>query len=413
MKRTTYDLNWIRVSALQWVFFFALGSALPFFGLFYKKVLIYPNGDIAHYYIGLIFSIQAIVGIFGTPVAGIIADKFKISSRLLTICSLMVAVSSIIIALPGIPFFSNLSFKQKFLCILGGIIINGFFYAPVIPLIDTETLNYLHNKYNTGEKYGRIRVFGTMGWIFSPIIFGYLLTLTGKLYIAVVGYGIGFFILALIALSGVNPDIKAVTIPLERLRHDKMYQKFLVFVFIFSFAFTSSFNFTSYFFDDAKVSFLIMGLAFGLAAVPEIPLMFNSHYFINKIGNRWMIIIGVFIEFLKLISFIVLSQVSNKNLHYLYIVAQSLHGVGFSLFFSGEINLIDRLAHKDLRATYQNLFHLVWTLSATIAGFTGAMIVKHLSSTWLMGIDSALFIIAIIYFYLFVKGHGPTTAGTK
>ena len=86
---------------------------------------------------------------------------------------------------------------------------------------------------------------------------------------------------------------------------------------------------------------------------------------------------------------------------------QMLHGVGFSLQYTGEIDLIDRQSHKDMRATYQSLFHVCMYMAAAVGNLFASFVLKKIGSTWLMGIDAALMLLSAVYFISLVGGHGP------
>ena len=56
-----------RVRLLQFFYYCSFGAGIPFFSLYYKKILVTPGGSPASYLIGLIFFLQALMGIVATP----------------------------------------------------------------------------------------------------------------------------------------------------------------------------------------------------------------------------------------------------------------------------------------------------------------------------------------------------------
>jgi predicted MFS family arabinose efflux permease len=133
--------------------------------------------------------------------------------------------------------------------------------------------------------------------------------------------------------------------------------------------------------------------------------MFYNRQLLERIGNRWMIAGGLLISTAKLALF---AALAGRNAIAAIVIAQiALGGVGFALMISGVVNLIDRRAHEDLRATYQNLYHLIFTLGYAFSGLFASFVIKHLGSRWLMGIDGAILLAAVIYFLVVVRGHGP------
>lgn len=394
----------LRAGFLQLFFFIATGAGLPFFSLYFKRVLVTDQNLPAYYLIGTIYFVQSTLGILSTPLAGFICDKFRIENRLLMLLSLVVVLSAAVLAVPGFGFRDPWPLQLRFLIILGGFILNGLFVKPILPLIDTETLNVLHNRYRSGLWYGRIRMFGSLGWAIGASLFGLILSRTDRLSHSVIGYGVGFFILALIASSGFREVITPVRIPWNHLKRDRMFQRFLFFVFFNGIGLLSSFTFTGFFMDDWGASYLVIGVSIGLAAIPEIPIMFFSKRIVESLGNRWMIATGVLVEVLKLAIFVYIAR-SGKI--WWFIPVQMLHGVGFSLQYAGEIDLIDRQAHKHMRAMYQSLFHVCMYMAAAVGNLFASFVLKKIGSTWLMGIDAALLLLSAVYFIFLVGGHGP------
>ncbi len=393
-----------RVSLLQWIFFAAYGAGIPYFSVYYKQVLIGPDGSTALHLIGTLFFLQAMLGMVAAPLAGLIADKFKIQNRLLTLFATMVALSIVCIGLPGFGAFSHLPLEHRFIIIAVGVALNGLFVRPIMPLIDTESLNHLHQYHGQGSGYGEIRLWGSVGFTVSAIIFGFVMQSADRVQIGILGYGALFLILGMVAARGVRAQVKPVRIPWEHLRGDRLFQLFLVYAFVFAFGLTGGFNYTAYFMDDAQVRYGTMGLAFGLAAVPEVPIMFASRRLLRRIGNRWMIFVGTMLLACKMFGFVL---IADSNAPVLFILVQSLHGFGYSLMFVGAINLMDRQAHHDLRATYQTLYHFAFTLAMGLGGLAGSLIIEYLNSTWAMGINGLAIFVAGLFFLFFVRGHAP------
>jgi PPP family 3-phenylpropionic acid transporter len=263
----------IRVSLLQGLFFLAFGAGIPFFSLYFKHMLTFSNGEPAYHLIGLLFFIQPLFGIVATPLAGLVSDRFKIESRLLCMCSLMVSVGAILISLPGFQNYTHWHLQKRYVFILIGILLNGLFQRPIIPLIDTETLQYLHEAFGSGDRYGQLRMAGSFGWILSTSLFGWILYVSGRLNLAFIGYGAGFMVLALVTSRGFRTKIRPARIQWDHLKNDAVFHRFLIYLFFHSLGLSSSFHFTSYFMDDARAGYFIIGLSFGLSALPEIPIM--------------------------------------------------------------------------------------------------------------------------------------------
>ena len=64
------------LKTLFFLLFIGLGISSPFFGIFYKHVIVHADGTPAIGLIGLIFFVMPLVSLIANIPAGILADKF-------------------------------------------------------------------------------------------------------------------------------------------------------------------------------------------------------------------------------------------------------------------------------------------------------------------------------------------------
>jgi PPP family 3-phenylpropionic acid transporter len=393
-----------RLILLQALAFFGFGCGGGFLSLMLKKVLADPAGESDLAVIGFLFFIMNIMGTFATPVAGYIADRFKVEDRILSVCGLLVAIGAGLLFMLGTPAWAEFSLTRKLAIATGALMLVGMFTRPLVPLIDTETLEYLHERDHSNVNYGRFRLFASIGWMAASILTGLLLSLTGVLYQAMAAYAAAMLALAATAGAGSRARIRAVRIPWDHLRRDRMYQAVLVFAFLVTFAISGQFVFTSYLMEEVRSDYFMIGLAFGVVALPEIPLMYWSPQLLERVGNRWLCVGGTVVLALKSAWY---ATLAGNGAPWLFILGQFIHGLGNAAFFTGLINLIDRRTVRDLRATYQALLHLTFSLSQAASLVLAGIVFANFGSAALMGLDALLLILAMAWFLLVVKGHGP------
>ncbi len=399
-----------RIVFLQCLSFAAMGAGNTFQSLYLKHIVLRPDGRPYYDLIGVLLFAQAGAGMLGTPIAGYLADRFKIQNRILFFCALVVVASSLVTAVPALAGGAgSIPLRILFPVFLVSLSLNGMFFRPISPIIDTETLDYLHERYGSGDRYGSIRLFGSLSWAATAILFGHIMQRTGLFQLTIFGYAAGFAALALVARSGFRAKITSVRIPWEHLKKDGMYQAMLVFSFIMGIAINSSYNFTSYLMEDARAGYFEIGLAFGLAALPEVPIMLFSRKLRTRLGSRGMIIAGSLVMVLKLYFLV---RVSHTKAVWAFILVHCMHGIGFSLFFLGIIDIMDRRAHADLRATYQNLFYLVWSFAIACGSLFAGYVIGRFGNAGLMAADGAIAMAALAFFLLFVRGYGPDRGQT-
>ncbi|NOY07544.1 MAG: MFS transporter [Spirochaetes bacterium] len=389
-----------RISLLQFIFFWSIGSLFPFYSLYYQKVFTSSGGIVNFSILGTILFLQSIVGIASPPIAGLLADKFKIHNRLITFLGVSAVLGAILSSVPGLPFLQNTTLSIKLLFILPGALILGFFSKPIIPLLDTEALRLLTVQYNNTYRYGQVRLFGSIGWILSASLAGFIIAKTGTITSIYMSAILGFTILAIVGSRGIKQEIKPVKIPLKLLGKDKPVQLLFIYVFILSIGMNGSFMFTGVFMNALHVNTQVIGLAFGLAAIPEVFILLSTKKLLPRFGYRTLIIAGVIILSIKLFLFTI---IGTKAGPVTFILIQSLHGIAFPLQYAAWVYYLDSRAHTDLKATYQNLNQLVFTLGAAMGTFLASIIIGNLGVRWMMGLSGLTVVISLFFFVIFVK----------
>jgi PPP family 3-phenylpropionic acid transporter len=352
--------------------------------------------------IGLVVFLNSIVGTISTPLAGLVADRFHIENRLVTSLATVTALGMIGVLLAGIVPTWPLSVRLA--VVLAGYTISGLTLRPIVPLIDTEALTYVRTRHGGSDRYGTIRLFGTLGWIFGAASMGWIVSRADNPAVSVAGYALGFVILGLVAATGFRAEIERVKIPWSHLKGDVLFRRYLLFVLVLFLGMTNAFIFTGYFLDDARVPYALIGLSFAVGALGEIPVMLWSHRLLRLLGIRGMILVGCVLTIAKLLLFYVGAGTGSLLLLGL---GQLMMGPSFSMLYVGFVSLVDGQAHPDMRATYQSLHHLVGTLGQALGGPFAALILAAVGSRGLMGVDALIVFAAGLYFLLTVRDRAP------
>ena len=375
-----------RVKRQQFLFFFSMGSISPFLSLYLKKILVEPYGIKGTALIGFLFFIQPLVAIPSVPVLAIISDKYRTGHRILFLSSTMLLFSALLFYLPGIL---TLNYAALIFILTGAMGLFGISSGILMPLIDSECLHFLHNEYGDGRKYGKLRMWGSAGWIISPIAAGLFSYIFKDLSISILFFVLSCLMMTFFFLNNETFNKTSQKINWSALGRNYPFISFLIFVLFLNIAITSSFNFTSWFMDDGNTSLLIMGLAFGLSAIPEIPIMGSVHRISQNIGNSNMIALGIFIEGIRLFLFLFIARIGKPEF---YVALLSLHGVFWTLYYNGLINYIDGQSDPTLKTTRLSLITLSSAIGAALGGPFGVWMVNQQSSALLMKTDGYILI---------------------
>ncbi|MEJ2664066.1 MAG: MFS transporter [Spirochaetia bacterium] len=391
----------LRIILLFWFSYMGLSAINPFFSLYLKKVLVFANGQPFDLLIGIFLFSQSFLYLFSSPAAGYIADRFKIENRVLLFCTAFVIVGAVLLGIPGFFFRDGMGMGGRILFIGLGVLFTGLFLNPIFPLISTETLEYLHARRLPASLFGRFRINATLSWVVNTALVGLLLWLLQSIAVIMVYFCLGFILLGIVAFSGIKAKIRRIKVPWDHLKRNKPFKRLLIFCFLHSFGFFGSFSFTAYFFDDYHLSYLIIGLAFAVASLPELFIMYFSGVIARKLGSYRMVLWGAVFMVMKNL---LLAFITPLGLTIPVLAVNMLHGLGFGLWFLGIINLIDAWAHKNMRAIYMNLFTLLGTKLPLAAGVLASAVVIHfLNSDWMMIINICASFLAIFYLITRVK----------
>ncbi len=244
------------------------------------------------------------------------------------------------------------------------------FYAPTLAL--TNSICFHHLK-DVNREFGRIRVWGTMGWIAA----GWILTgwrsafdfqvLGDLFYVA----AFGSLLLGLLCfLLPHTPPRREASNPLAfleaiRLLKDRNFAIFMAIAFLVTTELQFYYISTSIFLQDLGVSNQSVPAIMTLAQIAEIFAMWLLlPRFLGSIGIRGCLALGVIAWPLRYVIFALGEPL------WMVIASLALHGIGFTFFFVTSQIYVDNVAKADIRASAQSLLTLV-TLG--IGNYLGTM----------------------------------------
>jgi len=399
------------LKTLFFLFFICWGVSTPYFGIFFKHVLVHPDGTPAIERIGLIFFVMPLVSLIANIPAAVVADKFDAGKRLITLFCLGAALFAALIGLVGESWTATWGMNRKFLVIfLLLFFLNACFY-PIGPMIDAETLLFL-NRHSRREFYGAHRLWGTYGWSVATILMGLLLWRYSHDPLIFYGAAVSLALLGLAAWSGVEtrPTAPTILLPWRHLKKDGPFLSFLVFIFLTGVVSNMSYIYTGYFFDDVMKNPLEIGLILGTWTLFEIPVMKYGRDLIDRFGNAWLIGAGLLLNGIRLILF---SWFTLETPFVWKWAAALLQGPGFGLMQLGLIDFVDRRAHPRMRATYLSITSVArMSLASAAGGLLGGWLIGRWDAAVLMRLCGVGTLAMILFFVLLVGGKSARPKGT-
>ncbi|AFG36442.1 MFS transporter [Spirochaeta africana] len=144
-----------RLCVMYFLQCFAMGAVVPIFSLYLRNDLGFSGSQT-----GLILSMAAVSAFVSPLVWAVVVDRVVSAERLLALSHAA-----------GAAIMFGLSQVQDFRLVLGGYLLYMVCLGPTIPLTNTVVFGHLQER--GGGEFGRIRVFGTLGWIVVAWFFSF------------------------------------------------------------------------------------------------------------------------------------------------------------------------------------------------------------------------------------------------
>jgi MFS transporter, PPP family, 3-phenylpropionic acid transporter len=331
-------------ASLNYFLYFAAAAALlPYLNLFYRSVGI-PNG-----LIGILAGLTTLTSIIAGPLWAGLADALHIHRRILPTA-----------ILATLPVVAVIAFLRQFSSLAAGILVFGLCVAPIIPLIDNAVIQ------NLGEArsdYGRLRLWGAVGWGLSAWAAGLLIERFGM----GVNFGMYILLMSICAWAATHlpaPAVRVVSEPfwtsLRRFARTPAWLIFLAAVFLVGISTSTIQNFLSLFVKDLGAGEGFFGLSMAISSLSEIPVFFLSTRWLRRFGARNLVIFAMAVFALRTLLLAFIHEPA------WIIPIQLMHGLSFSALWAAGVNYSAQLAPPNLGATAQSVF------SGMFMGLSGA-----------------------------------------
>ncbi|MEE4194048.1 MAG: MFS transporter [Anaerolineae bacterium] len=340
-------------------YYVSLWGALTIAGNFFA--VDFHRRGVTEFQWSIITAMQSLVVFLISPLVTRLADRSQRRVQVLKTILVLNAFTVLLLMLPSeFPGF----LLAMFLLYLVG--------TGISPVGDSIIVRMSRNH---GLQYGRLRLWGSIGYV----LFGVL----GGLLWDAIGFGSMYWIssvaslgVALIAgrLEEPLPDETVGTsVPLgldassgnktifQMLSADPVLFLFLIAVLLRAAGDLMFLNFSGIYMDQLTGRAFFTGLVNGGSAILEIPVMLFAQQWIRKFGMVRIIIAGFIIQMIGLGIFAL-----NLN-PWIMFIGSIVRSIGFAFFVIAAVQFIDQRAGVENASTYQGLFNSVsWGLAPLV-----------------------------------------------
>ena len=329
-------------------FYFGAGAALmPVLTLYYEHV------GLTGSQVGMLAALWPAGSVIGAATWGAIADATGRHKQIM--------IATIAGSVVAAQFFR---LGTGFWALMPTALIFALIASPIMPLVDNAVMESLDSK---RHRYGRIRLWGAIGWGISAPLVGLLID-RSTLQIVFPIYG-GMMIVTLLAalllpVRGIRGGVNVRT-GFRAMAGDSRWIVFLVIVLVRGTGGAFTHHYLFIYMNAIGGGGLLRGLALATATVSELVAFALADRIVRRLGSRRLLLVSLVVTSVRLFLYSII------GIPELVLLPQLLHGVTFSLFLVAGVTYAQEIAAPGMGATAQSVFT---STNMGLGGIVGALL---------------------------------------
>jgi nucleoside transporter len=355
----------LRLCTMMFLQFFVWGAWFVTLGTFLGSTLQATGGDI-----GMAYGTQSWGAIIAPFIIGMIADRYFNAEKILGV-----------LHLAGAGLMYLLYSAADFASFYPYLFIYMLCYMPTLALVNSVSFNQLKDP---ASEFGKIRLWGTIGWIVAGLVISYLFSWDSQQSIAngllrntfamtaIVSLVLGIYSFTLPntppAARGQAVSIKDI-LGLEALAllKDRNYLVFFIASVLICIPLAFYYSYANPFLTDIGVENATGKMTIG--QVSEVLFMLLLPIFLKRFGIKITLLVGMLAWVIRYVSF---ALGDPNDSMFLLLMGIALHGICYDFFFvSGQI-YTDHKAGDNVKNAAQGLITLATYGVGMLIGFAAA-----------------------------------------
>jgi len=342
--------------------------------------------------IGALTSLYYGVGMIAGPVLGVFADRSRDPRRILQAGLFVGAVS-----------LAGIYTSSEFLPIFFLLLLFAAFYGPLVPLLDALTIGTLRR---IGGDYGRIRLWGTIGFVLSAVAIWPVLDWKDNLRL-VIPFFLVYASIAFILFGRYPHDGRPASSRLDfsgfRLLRKPQFLVFLMATSFHSLAIIGFYTFFSIYLESRGVPSAYNGLIWVIGPAAEVGAFFVAGRFIARWGIKRVLLFSYGATALRLLILSVTPPLA------VVLATQLLHAGSYGTLHSASVAFLARQAKETNRSSVQTLYTGAMQLAYVMGPLLAGVLVGNFSLATMFFVYGSVALAALVFFLVFFRerAHRP------
>ncbi len=336
--------------AVSWAYFWyyaAVGAFIPFAALYYRHL------GFDGLQVGLLTALPSLGMALLGPFVGALADARSWHRVMLPLALLASSAVALAIAQPS-----------TFVAIFPLVGLLAITTVPIPPLMD----GYALTQAELGRRsYGSMRVWGSLGYMVMTLAMGRLL---GNELSPLLLYG--YATALIIAFTGTLrlPSLserraQPLIAGLGRVIREPRFVLLLLVAYMVTSVSALLGIYLGVHLSDLGASSSLMGLAFSVSALSELPFIAGAGWFLRRLGPARLLALAMFVYAIRFAALSILKDPA------WIVTTQLLHGLSYGCYLTASVTLAHRIVGREQAATAQSVLAAV---SFGLGSITGALV---------------------------------------
>ena len=351
MSKSAFSTSNLVLLAITYLFYFGqFGVLMPYLGVFLD------GRGFSSTEIGELFALITVARIAGPNLWATLADKTGSALKVLQLGALLTFVA-----------FCLIFFMHDFWTLTLSLALMMMFWTAILPQIEGLTLTCVHGHAN---RYGRIRLWGSIGFIVLTVFTGKMIDLYSSEAPIIVGAVI-LFSLFVVTLFLQEPTQEKIT---ESHQHSiwtkintPVFYSFLISAALLQLSFGAYYGFFALYLIDLGYSGQTTGWLIALGVIAEIIIFLKAGKLINWLGVKWILVLSLLLTALR---WYLLAVIASNPI--ILIFSQALHAFSFGMTHAASMHFIHHYFEKQFQSQGQAMYLSVGFGLGGAAGGYGA-----------------------------------------